>query len=207
MTELDFIARDIDCSLHSHFGSDWKNVIKEELFIKNNPRIAKLNGNKRFFKSWVYDVLERHLSSPGSEVIVSKKADYIYLLYEAILFSGERRFYYKVYDYCETRIRDKSSDRKFWYVCIKSVHPKTESLHYDAERLVLEKVFFSEPPEEINVIDANRMKDILKEAELALSKKYEGERVLESIKTYVQMLIVEIDRRFELPYYKMFDLE
>lgn len=206
MTELDFIARDIDCSLHSHFGSDWKNVIKEELFIKNNPRIAKLNGNKRFFKSWVYDVLEKHLSSPGSRIIASKKADYIYLLYEAILFSGERRFHYEVYDYLESRLRCKSYERNFWYVCVKSIHHKAEELKSDTEELVLGKIFFSNPHDDQMEIWPQRMKNILSDAENDIKKLYNDKRLLESVSTYTQMLIQEIERRFEMPDYKMYKI-
>ncbi len=211
MTELDFIARDIDCSLYSHeanspFGSAWKDVIKEELFIRQNPRIAKLNGNKRLFKPWVYEVLEKHLCSPGSRIIASKKADYIYLLFEAILFSGESRFQYKVYDYLESRLRYKSDERNFWYVCIKSVHQKADTLKSNAEELVLGKIFFSPPPEEENVIWTKRMNNVLRDAESDLSKTYSDKYLLEAISLYIQMLMQEIEERFARPSYEMLKL-
>lgn len=211
MTELDFILRDIDCSLyspdaHSPFGSVWKNVIKEELFIRNASRIAKLNGNKRYFKPWVYDILEKHLCSPGSKIIVSKEADYIYLLTEAILFGDERRFQYKVYDYLESRLRYKNDERNFWYICIKSVHPKAEALKSNAEALVLGKIFFSGPPEEKNEIRMRRMKNVLTDAEMDLSKTYNDKYLLKSISLYIQMLTQEIEERFNRPSYEMFKL-
>ena len=211
MTELDFILRDIDCSLyspdaHSPFGSVWKDVIKEEVFIKNNPRIAKLNGNKRHFKSWVYEILEMHLCSPGSQIIVSKEADYIYLLAEAILFSSERSFRYKVYDYLESRLRYKSEERNFWYVCIKSIHPKAEAQKSDAEALVLGKIFFSNPHDNYAEIWPKRMKDILKDAKKDIEKKYDDKRLLESVSTYIQMLTQEIENRFEMPDYEMYKI-
>lgn len=211
MTELDFILRDIDCSLyspdaHSPFGSVWKDVIREEVFIKNNPRIAKLNQNKRYFKSWVYEILEKHLCSPGSQIIVSKNADYIYLLAEAILFSREKHFQYKVYDYLESRLRYKSEERNFWYVCIKSIHQKAEAQKSDAEALVLGKIFFSNPHDNYSEIWPKRMKDILKDAENDLSKTYNNKYLLESISLYIQMLTQEIERRFEMSDSEMYKI-
>lgn len=176
--ELKRILEDIDNTFYDNiYGSAYFPKDDYYIWIKNelNARFGLIKYNKTRFKPSIYDAMTHQIDYTKSRIIYSEKTDYIYILIEANeLFSDKEHFNYKIYDYCEQRLKNKTVERKFLYRCISNVHKQLvagrkkndlcrDILYYNSEKYILSELFLCEPLEK-DRYDLNRMLSNLKKA-------------------------------------------